>query len=72
MEKSKNRIPRKFNRIIVEMLIDTSCDKAGDILHIYKNDFGYLTLNKRTGNYAYIFASYLRNNDICKIIQIEV
>ena len=54
------------------MLIDTSCDKAGDILHIYKNDFGYLTLNKRTGNYAYIFASYLRNNDICKIIQIEV
>lgn len=75
MEKlKKNRIPRKFNRIIVEMLIDTSCNKVGDILHIYKNDCGsnYLALNKRTGNYAYMFASMLRNNDLCKIIQIEV
>ena len=39
-----NRIPRKFNRITGKMLINTSTDKINDMLYIYKNDYGYLTL----------------------------
>ena len=51
----RNRIPRKFNRITGKMLIETNMDKPGDVLHVFKNDFGYLALNLRTGKYAYAF-----------------
>lgn len=60
---ANNRIPRTFNRIIGKILIETSCDHPGDILHICKNDCGsgYLALNTRTGKHAHVFASMLRN-----------
>lgn len=66
-----NRIPRKFNRITGEMLIDTNVSQAGDVLHIYKNNSGYLALNTRTGKYAYVFAAMLRNAEIIRIIDIS-
>lgn len=68
-----NRIPRKFNRMIIEMKVETSESKPEDIFHIYKNDCGtgYLGLNIRTGKYCYIFASMLRNSDIIKIKEIS-
>ena len=66
-----NRIPRKFNRITGEMLIDTNVSQAGDVLHIYKNNSGYLALNTRTGKYAYVFASMLRNADVIRITDIS-
>ena len=66
-----NRIPRRFNRIIGEMLIDTSHTKTGDIIHVYKSDFGYLALNTRTNLYIYMFVSMIRNGDIFRIISIE-
>lgn len=68
-----NRIPRKFNRMIIKMKVETSGSKIGDIFHIYKNDCGtgYLGLNKRTGKYSYIFLSMLRNNEIVEIQEIE-
>lgn len=68
-----NRIPRKFNRITGEMLIETNHDKPGDVLHIYKNDCstGYLALNNRTKKYAYVFVSMLRNTETFKLISIE-
>lgn len=65
-----NRIPRKFNRITGEMLIDTNMSKQGDTLHIFKNDSGYLALNLRTGKYAYMFVSMLRNNKVFKLIEV--
>lgn len=67
-----NRIPRKFNCIKAEMLVETSCDEPGDIINVYKNDIstGYLAVNKRTGKYAYMFASMLRNENVCRIIEI--
>ena len=66
-----NRIPRKFNRITGEMLIDTNVSQAGDVLHIYKNNSGYLVLNTRTGKYAYVFAAMLRNADVIRITDIS-
>lgn len=66
----KNRIPRKFYGITGEMLINTSHASAGDVLHITKNNYGYLALNKRTGKYAYMFPSMIRNAEIFKINEI--
>ena len=34
------RLPVKFNRITGKMLIETNMDKPGDVLHVFKNDFG--------------------------------
>lgn len=67
---TKNRIPRAFSRITGEMLINTSCDKPGDVLHVFKNDYGYLALNTRTGIYAYAFPSMLRDASIFKITEV--
>jgi hypothetical protein len=67
----KNRIPRKFNQIIGKMLINTNMDKVNDILHIYKNDVGYLALNTRTQKYAYCFGDMLRNAEIFQLIEIS-
>lgn len=67
----KNRIPHNFNRITCKMLIDTNMDQAGDVLHVYKNNSGYLALNTRTGKYAYVFAAMLRNADVVHITDIS-
>ena len=68
-----NIIPRSFNYIAGEMLADTNWSKAGDIIHVYKNDCstGYLALNMRTQKYSYIFAAMLRNGDVFQIIEIN-
>lgn len=66
----KNRIPRKFASITGKMLISTSATKPGDIIHIYKNDFGYLGLNARTGKYAYYFPSMLRNAELFRVLEV--
>jgi hypothetical protein len=68
-----NKIPRKFNKIVGKMMIDTNMDKAGDIIHVYKNNVstGYLALNIRTQKHAYIFVSMLRNGHVFEITAIE-
>ena len=68
--KTGNRIPRQFNKMVCEMLIETNMDKVGDTLHVYKNDNGYLALNTRTQKYAYMFASMLRNESVLKVKEI--
>ena len=65
-----NKIPRKSYRITGEMLINTNMDKAGDIINVFKNDLGYLGLNIRTGKYAYIFVSMLRDPEVFKLIEV--
>ena len=50
-----NKIPRKFNRIVGRMLVDTNMDKANDIVHISKNDSVYLSFNTRTKEYGTCF-----------------
>lgn len=67
---SKNRIPRKFNSITGKVLIETNMNKPGDIIHVYKNDCGYIAYNERTGKYFYIFVSMLRNAEIFELMEI--
>ncbi len=66
----KNKIPRKFICITGKILIDTTATKAGDILKIYKNDFGYLFLNTNSGVYRYISATMLRDKKLFEIMEI--
>lgn len=65
-----NIIPRKFYGIKIKLLIDTSDGKIGDIIHITKNDFGYLGYNSRTNKHYYYFLSMLRNKNCCEIIEV--
>lgn len=66
-----NAIPRKFYYIIGKLLIDTSIGNAGDNLHIYKNQIGYLALNKATGECKYFPAGMLRDKQTFKILDID-
>ena len=66
-----NVIPNKFSCIKAIQLSDTNAGKINDIWHIYKNDFGLLGLNKRTGKYFYIFRSHLRIKEQWQILNIE-
>lgn len=71
MEK-KNVIPRKFVFMDAQALENIGSNvKAGDIFHIYRNDYGLLGLNMRTGKYGYFFVSALRNAELFKIRRIE-
>lgn len=66
----KNVIPRNFTKIVAEMLIDTNCNIKGDIVYVFKDEYGYRELNTRTGLYFRPFVSMLRNGDCVKIIEI--
>ena len=68
-----NRIPRKFTKLTGEMMVNTTVSKIGDVMHVFKNDCstGYLALNTRTKEYAYMFASMLRNPELFKLVSVE-
>jgi hypothetical protein len=66
-----NKIPRKFNRIVGRMLINTNLDKANDILHIQKTERGYLAFNTRTQKHASPFISMLRNGELFELMSVE-
>lgn len=65
-----NRIPRKFCRITGEMLINTSESMPGDVIHVTKNDYGYLGYNPRTNRHFYVFVSMIRNAELFRITEI--
>lgn len=65
-----NRIPRNFYSIKFEMLIDTSETKKSDVILVSKNNYGYLAYNKRTNRHFYTFVSMLRNENVCKILEV--
>lgn len=68
-----NRIPRKFDRIIGEMLVKTNCGKIGDTIHVCKNEFNeYIGENIRTGERYNFPVSTLRIKEVFKIINIEI
>ena len=69
--KKNNVIPRKFNRITCKMLTGTNANKPGDVLHVYRNDFGLCALNKETGKYFYISSSILRDPHVCEFLEVE-
>ena len=68
--KKNNVIPRKFHRITCKMLIETSENKPGDVLHVYRNDFGLCALNTATGKYFYMFPAILRDPQMCEFLEV--
>lgn len=67
-----NKIPRKFNRIVGRMLIDTNVSKTNDILHIQKDDYGrLLAFNTRTEGNSSMFVSMLRNSQVFELVSID-
>ena len=69
--KKKNVIPRKFIRITCKMLTETSENKTGDVLRVYRNNFGLCALNTATGKYFYISPSILRDSNLCDFLEVE-
>lgn len=69
--KTNNVIPRQFIKITGKMLVNTNMDNIGDTVSVYKNNFGYLELNHRTGKYAYAFVSMLRNAQVFELLEVE-
>lgn len=69
--KKNNVIPRKFYRIVCKILIGTNANKPGDVLHVYRNDFGLCALNTATGKYFYIPPSILRDSNLCDFLEVE-
>lgn len=69
--KKNNVIPRKFYRIVCKMLTETSENKPGDVLHVYRNDLGLCALNTATGKYFYVSPSILRDPMLCEFLEVE-
>ena len=69
--KKNNVIPRKFYHIMCKMLTGTSANKPGDVLHVYRNDFGLCAMNTATSKYYYISPSILRDPQMCEFLEVE-
>lgn len=64
-----NRVPTNFYRVTARATADGEKNtkgvptiKTGDLLEIYKNDFGLLAYNLNTHNYIYISKDYFRHS----------
>ena len=68
--KKKSVVPRKFIRITCKMLTETNANKPGDVLHVYRNNSGWLALNTATGKYFYISPSILRDPLLCEFLEV--
>lgn len=62
---------RATTTAIIKLLIDTSADRAGDIVRAEKNPNGpgFIGTNTRTGKTAYIFRAMLNNSAVCEILE---
>jgi len=68
-----NKIPRKFNKIIMELTSNTNAGKVGDIMYVTKNEFNdYIGLNTRTKQSFNCPVGTLRIKEVFKIINIEI
>lgn len=68
---NKNKIPRTFYNITGKMLIATDYNQPGDVFHVYKNAFGYIGMNARTGKYIYIPASLIRDASAFQVLHVS-
>lgn len=63
-ESGRNVIPRNYYKIVANEKI------TGDVLHIYKNNYGHLALSEKTGKHFYISANYLRIADFYEFVEV--
>ena len=66
-----NKIPRNFEKIIMEQKTETSGGTTGDVWEIMKSPYyGLVGRNTRTGSLYRISLPYLRNKNFCTIVSI--
>lgn len=70
-EPKRNRIPRKFTRLYITMLTDTTAGKAGTRATVYRNKYGELVEETESGELYAANLALLRSADLVKIDKIE-
>ena len=65
-----NRIPREFDLITAETLVDSSAYKKGTIVQIFKDDHGYLSKAVGETTFYREFVSRIRNENLYKILSV--
>lgn len=65
-----NRIPRKFYRLYITMLIETSAAAPGDRATVYRDEYNELIMETESGKKYRVFISMLRNPEVVKIDRI--
>lgn len=67
-----NKIPRKFNEIVIKTKIKTSSGKIGEIFNIVKNEYGeYIGTKTNTGEKYSFFLSMLRDANLIEVLKIN-
>ena len=67
----RNVIPRKFNKIVGEMLINTNTNNRGDLVEVFRDDFGCHMRNMRTGEIAWANLSIIRTPKLFKFKEVK-
>ena len=66
-----NVIPRKFNKIVGEMLINTNIHNRGDLVEVFRDDFGCHMRNMRTEEIAWANLSIIRAPELFKFKEVK-
>ena len=70
-ETAMNRIPRKFNYMLIKAVTDSNAGKPGDVFEVVKNDNGgYSGTNLTTEKEYHIFPSHIRNEHLFEIVRV--
>lgn len=70
-EPKRNRIPRKFTRLYITMLTDTTAGQAGTRATVYRNQYGELVEETESGKLYAANLALLRSADLVRIDRIE-
>ena len=65
-----NRIPRKFYKLYITMLIETSAAAPGDRATVYRDEYNELIMETESGKKYRVFISMLRNPEVVRIDRI--
>lgn len=66
-----NRIPRKFYKMYITMLIETSAAAPGDRATVYRDEYNELIMETENGRKYRVFISMLRNPEVVRIDRIQ-
>lgn len=66
-----NRIPRKFYKLYITMLIETSAAAPGDRATVYRDEYNELIMETENGKKYRVFISMLRNPEVVRIDRIQ-
>lgn len=69
--RENNRIPRKFYKLYITMLIETSAAAPGDRATVYRDEYNELIMETENGRKYRVFISMLRNPEVVRIDRIQ-